>query len=89
MFKVFAICYGVATISRLLKIICLFCGILSLLQGSFAKETYNFIDATNRNHIICAVWYVLCVMHHLQSYEVCAMWFVKYVGLFSGDIGLF
>jgi len=33
-------CYGVATISRLLKIISLFCRISSLLQGSFAKETY-------------------------------------------------
>jgi len=33
-------CYGVATISRLLKVICLFCRISSLLQGSFAKETY-------------------------------------------------
>jgi len=32
-------CYGVATISRLLEIIGLFCRISSLLQGSFAKET--------------------------------------------------
>jgi len=31
--------YGVATISRLRKIIGLFCRISSLLQGSFAKET--------------------------------------------------
>ena len=30
--------YGVATISRLLKIIGLFCRILSLLYGSFAKR---------------------------------------------------
>ena len=30
--------YGVATISRLLKIIGLFCRISSLLQGSFAKR---------------------------------------------------
>jgi len=36
--------YGVATISRLLKIIGLFCRIWSLLQGSFAKGTYNFED---------------------------------------------
>jgi len=34
--------YGVATISRLLKIIGLFCRILSLYEFSFAKETYNF-----------------------------------------------
>ena len=31
--------YGMATISRLLKIIGLFCRISSLLLGSFAKET--------------------------------------------------
>ena len=34
--------YGVATMSRFPKIIGLFCRILSLLQRSFAKETYNF-----------------------------------------------
>ena len=44
--------YGVATISRLLKIIRLFCRIPSLLQGSFAKETYNFKEPTNRSHPI-------------------------------------
>jgi len=42
--------YGVATISRLLKIICLFCRIKSLLQGSFTKETYNLKEPTNRSH---------------------------------------
>ena len=42
--------YGVATISRLLKITGLFCRILSLVQGSFAKETYNFKEPTNRSH---------------------------------------
>jgi len=44
--------YGVATISRLLKIKGLFCRIPSLLQGSFAKETYNFKEPTNRSHPI-------------------------------------
>jgi len=33
--------YGVATISRLLKIIGLFCRTSSLLQGSSGKETFN------------------------------------------------
>ena len=42
--------YGVAIISRLLKITGLFCRIQSLLQGSFAKETYNFRGSTNRSH---------------------------------------
>jgi len=31
--------YGVATVSRIDKMIGLFCRILSLLQGSFGKET--------------------------------------------------
>jgi len=44
-------CYGVATISRLLKIIGLFCKILSLLWGSFAKETNNLKESTNRSHL--------------------------------------
>jgi len=44
--------YGVATISRLLKIIGLFCRISSLLLGSFAKETYYFKEPTSRSHPI-------------------------------------
>ena len=39
--------YGVATISRLLVIIGLFCRIQSLLYGSFAKETYDLKEPTN------------------------------------------
>ena len=42
----------VATISRLLKMIGLFCRISSLLQGFFAKETCNFKAPTNRSHPI-------------------------------------
>ena len=41
-----------ATISRLLKIAGLFCRTSSLLQGSVAKETYNFKEPTNRSHPI-------------------------------------
>jgi len=44
--------HGVATVSRIDKIIGLFCRILSLLYGSFAKETYNLIDPTNQSHPI-------------------------------------
>ena len=44
--------YGVATIAKLLKIIGLFCKISSLLWGSFAKETCNFKEPTNRSHTI-------------------------------------
>ena len=39
--------------SRVLKIIGLFCRISSLLQGSFAKETYHFKEPTNRSHPTC------------------------------------
>jgi len=44
--------YGVATINRINKTIGLFCRIASLLWGSFAKETYNFIDPTNISYPI-------------------------------------
>jgi len=43
---------GVATVSRINKTIGLLCRILSLLYGSFAKETYNLIDPTNQSHLI-------------------------------------
>ena len=51
-------CYGVATISRLRTIIGLFCRILSLLQGSFAKETYHSKEPTNRSYPL-----LLCFIH--------------------------
>jgi len=53
----------VATISRLLKIVGLFCRIQSLLQGSFAKETYNFKEPTSRSHPIpmCMREVLMCV----------------------------
>jgi len=44
--------YGVASVSRIDKIIGFFCRMSSLLQGSFAKETCNFIDPANRSHPI-------------------------------------
>jgi len=44
--------YGVATISRLLKMIGLFCRTLSLLQGSFAREAYSFKVPSNPSHPI-------------------------------------
>ena len=47
--------YGVATDSRIDKIIGLFCRIMSLLQDSFIKETYNCIDLTNQSHPISRV----------------------------------
>jgi len=50
--------YGLATVSRIDYIIGLFHRIWCLLQGSFAKETYNFIDPTDRSHpIVCTDMY--------------------------------
>jgi len=60
--------YGVATISRLLKIIGFFCRISSLLQGSFAKETYHFREPTNRSHPIRLV--AAHAWHYSLSYMV-------------------
>jgi len=41
-----AVCCSVNAADASDKITGLFCIILSLLKGSFAKETYNFIDPT-------------------------------------------
>ena len=57
------IIYGLATISRLLQITGLFCRISSLLLVSFAKETYNLKEPTNRSHHI----YISCV-HQTHKY---------------------
>jgi len=59
--------YGVATISRLLKIIGLFCRIWSLLQGSFAKETYNFKEPTNCSYPIHI--YMVYMAKYLATYK--------------------
>jgi len=47
-----AMTYGVATISRLLKITGLFCKRALLKRLNSAKETYNFEEPTNRSHSI-------------------------------------
>jgi len=44
--------YGVATISRLLKILGLFCKRALSKRRYSAKETYNFKEPTNRSHPI-------------------------------------
>ena len=45
--------YGVATMSRRLKIIGLFCKRALLKRRYSAKETYDFKEPTNRSHPIC------------------------------------
>ena len=55
-----------ATISRLLKMIGLFCRILSLLWVSFAKETYHLKEPTNRSHPI--LWKALISCQNLELF---------------------
>jgi len=70
--------HGVTTVSRIDSIIGLFCRILSLLLGSFAKETYNFIDPTNRSHPILTFseWWIcmnmsMYIYMHILTYHIC------------------
>ena len=74
--------YGVAKISRLIQIIGLFCRILSLLQGSFAKETYNNVvyDASVRQHQIL-VWGGYDQQAH-SNYRSVLQNVVSFIGLF-------
>ena len=72
---VYAVAYGVASISRLLKITGLFCRIQSLSQGSFAKETYHFKEPTLHvyvyMYISISIFGALCAlyMHHFITIE--------------------
>jgi len=67
----------------------LFDRIQSLLQGSFAKETYNFKEPTNRSHLIQIYrshYYVFFPFLCLLSYwKFCASWTCKlfYRALFA------
>jgi len=76
--------YGVATISRLLKIICLFCKRALWKRLYFAKETYDFKEHTNRSHPIRIVTYVLPAM----SCDIYICMYMEYMYEFE-MIGLF
>ena len=77
--------YGVATVSRIDKIIRLFCRIASLLQGFFSKETCNFIDPNNCSQTIAQVLEMNMDTYisqdlHLYSYtypDVCKCIFLR------------
>jgi len=60
--------YGVATISRLLKIIGLLCKRALQKRLYSAKETYNFKEPTNRSHPICVIKACLCSNIIYESY---------------------
>jgi len=63
--------YGVAMTSRLLRITGLFGRIWSLLQGSFAKETYDFKEPTNRRHSILWPYNRILRLCTLSASSVC------------------
>jgi len=63
--------YGVATISRLLKMIGLFCKRALWKRLYSAKETYNLMEPTNRSHPIlrCHKKSWVTVIWHVGSYN--------------------
>jgi len=65
--------YGVATISRLLKIIGLFCRVWSLLQGSFAKETQNFKEPTHLSFPISRIRHPMGLRHPVVYVYECSV----------------
>ena len=67
--------YGVATMSRLLQIIGLFCKRALQNRLYFAKETYNFKKPTNRSHPIC----VNPSWNMLHTYKYVRVHMCKYV----------
>jgi len=66
--------YGVALVSRIDKIIGLFCTRAPQKSQYSAKETYNFIDITNRSHPICQCLFCslcLCLRLCLVASALC------------------
>ena len=66
---VWYILYGVGLVSRLLKIIGLFCKRALWKRRYSAKETYNLKEPTDRSHAI---------LRHAQ-YFACGMWYIRLV----------
>ena len=60
--------YGLATISRLLKIIGLFCKRALWKRRYSAKETYNFKEPTNRSHSIVYNDYIYSMIKSSQNW---------------------
>ena len=69
-------------ISRLLKIIGLFGEYRSLLQGSFAKETYHFKEPTNRSHPIFTLLLHVNMAHSCEHWVATIRRLLKIIGLF-------
>jgi len=64
--------YGVALVTRMDKIIALFCKRDLQKRRHSAKETYNFIDPTDRSHPICdSMWLCDSVCDSIFSMWLC------------------
>ena len=70
------IMYGVDTISRLLKIIGLFCERALWKRLYSAKETWTFKEPTNRSHPIA--WSLLVLYVYLCMYTYLSIYLYKY-----------
>ena len=68
--------YGVDTISRLLKIIGLFCERALWKRLYSAKETWTFKEPTNRSHPIA--WSLLVLYVYLCMYTYLSIYLYKY-----------
>jgi len=63
--------YGVASIRRLLKMIGLFCKRALQKRLYSAKETYNFMEPTNRSHpIMCCIYVTMGWLRLVGSLEL-------------------
>jgi len=71
----------VAYVLNVISFIGLFCRMSSLLWGSFAKETGNFKEPTNRSHPICATR-LAYVRHTLHMCCICVHMFCILVHVF-------
>jgi len=60
--------YGVASLSRIDEIICLFCQRALLKRPYSAKETYNLIDPTNRSRPMCIHMYIVYISGYVYIY---------------------
>jgi len=63
--------YGVAPISRLLKVIGLFCKRALQKRRYSAKETYNFKEPTNRSHPIWLIHTDRCPLRAWHNSSIC------------------
>ena len=63
------VCYGLATISRLLKIVGLFCKRAQQKRLVFSKETYDFKEPTHRSHPI-----YICVQQNICVTDMQSEW---------------